>query len=93
MGDCPINLPTLFIKVVPIKTPVQNWLEERWLAPKHRPGWELELAFSFDLVEVVVIEEGSGFGVIAILMAPAGIVLNSEAEGIVFDRINKSCIC
>ena len=51
------------------------------------------MAFSFDLVEIVAIEEGFGFGVVAILMAPAGIVLNSEAKGIVFDRINKSCIC
>jgi len=36
-------------------------------------------------------EEGSGFGVVAILMAPARIVLNAEAEGVVFDWIDNAC--
>ena len=46
MGDCSIDLSTLFVEIAPAEIPVENGFEQVWLAPEHRPGREVELAVS-----------------------------------------------
>ena len=44
------------------------------------------------MVELEAFEERAGFAVVAILMPPAGIMLDAEAESVIFNRIYNSCL-
>ena len=92
MGNGSIDLPALLVEVVPAEIPVKNWFEQFWFAPEHRPGWEAKPAVSFDVVEFEPFEEGACFAVVAILVSPAGIMLDAEAESVIFNRIYNSCL-
>ena len=91
VGEGPIDLPTFLIKVVPAEIPVKNGFKGLWLTPEHRPGWGAELAVSCDVVEIEAYQEWIGLCVVAIFMAPAGIVFNPKAEGVVLNWINNAC--
>ena len=92
MGDGSIDLPTFLIEVVPAEIPVKNGFEQLWIAPKHRSGREAERAVSFDVVEIEAFEKGAGFDVVAVLMPPARIVFDPEAESVVLNRIHNACL-
>ena len=44
------------------------------------------------MVEIEACQEGIGFFVVAIFMAPAGIVFNPKAERVVLNWIDNSCL-
>ena len=92
MGDGSIDLTPFFVEVVPVQVPVKNGFEQLWLAPEHRPGWEAELTVALDVVEIEAFEKRIGFGVVSVLMAPAGIMFNSETESVILNGIDNSCL-
>ena len=51
------------------------------------------MAVSSDVAELELFKESVGFSEVAIFVAPARIVFDSEAGGIVFNWIDNSCVC
>ena len=93
VGDCSIDLPPFFVKILPIQVPVKNRFKQLGLAPEHGASRKSELAVSFDMTEIESLQESVGFAEVAIFMAPAGIMFDPEAEGIIFNGIDNARLC